>query len=160
MKRLGTTLFGLLSEALELKPDHLIGMDCAKGHAILCNYYPACPDPDLTMGTSKHSDPDFLTIPLQDDIGGIQVLHRMQWVNVPPVSGALVINVGDLLQVVVALSHAAILEESMRARDLLMQQNFALDQDRKESETAVRARNDFLDVMNHEMRTPMHENTS
>ncbi|XWS16807.1 hypothetical protein CRYUN_Cryun33cG0012300 [Craigia yunnanensis] len=59
-------------------------------------------------------------------------------------------------QVAVALSHAAILEESMRARDLLMEQNGALDLARREAETAIRARNDFLAVMNHEMRTPMH----
>nr|AAQ13533.1 ethylene receptor homolog [Musa acuminata AAA Group] len=59
-------------------------------------------------------------------------------------------------QVAVALSHAAILEESMRARDLLMEQNVALDSARGEAEMAIRARNDFLAVMNHEMRTPMH----
>nr|AKK51795.1 ethylene response sensor [Oncidium hybrid cultivar] len=59
-------------------------------------------------------------------------------------------------QVAVALSHAAILEESMRARDLLMDQNVALDLARREAEMAIRARNDFLAVMNHEMRTPMH----
>ncbi|CAM8988612.1 unnamed protein product [Rhodiola kirilowii] len=59
-------------------------------------------------------------------------------------------------QVAVALSHAAILEESMRARDLLMEQNLALDRARQEAETAIHARNDFLAVMNHEMRTPMH----
>ncbi|PKI74503.1 hypothetical protein CRG98_005123 [Punica granatum] len=63
----------------------------------------------------------------------------------------------ELVEVVaVALSHAAILEESMRARDLLMEQNVALDLARREAETAIRARNDFLAVMNHEMRTPMH----
>ncbi|KAI4326205.1 hypothetical protein MLD38_031542 [Melastoma candidum] len=61
-----------------------------------------------------------------------------------------------LMQVAVALSHAAILEESMRARDLLMEQNVALDLATREAETAIRARNDFLAVMNHEMRTPMH----
>ncbi|PKA45618.1 Ethylene receptor [Apostasia shenzhenica] len=59
-------------------------------------------------------------------------------------------------QVAVALSHAAILEESMRARDLLMEQNLALDLARREAEMAIRARNEFLAVMNHEMRTPMH----
>lgn len=59
-------------------------------------------------------------------------------------------------QVAVALSHAAILEESMRARDLLIKQNIALDLARQEAEMAIRARNDFLAVMNHEMRTPMH----
>lgn len=60
------------------------------------------------------------------------------------------------VQVSVGLSHAAILEESVRARDLLMQQNVALDHARAEAEKAIRARNDFLAVMNHEMRTPMH----
>lgn len=58
-------------------------------------------------------------------------------------------------QVAVALSHAAILEESMRARDLLMEQNIALDAARREAEMAICACNDFLAVMNHEMRTPM-----
>lgn len=58
-------------------------------------------------------------------------------------------------QVAVALSHAAILEESMRARDLLMEQNIALDAARREAEMAICARNDFLAVMNHETRTPM-----
>ncbi|XP_021728671.1 ethylene receptor-like [Chenopodium quinoa] len=59
-------------------------------------------------------------------------------------------------QVAVALSHAAILEESMRAQQQLLEQNVALDLARREAETAIRARNDFLAVMNHEMRTPMH----
>lgn len=43
-----------------------------------------------------------------------------------------------------------------RASDLLMDQNVALDLARREAETAIRACNDFLAVMNHEMRTPMH----
>ncbi|KAJ6723389.1 ETHYLENE RESPONSE SENSOR 1 [Salix koriyanagi] len=59
-------------------------------------------------------------------------------------------------QVAVALSHAAIIEESMGARDQLMEQNVALKSARREAEMAMHARNDFLVVMNHEMRTPMH----
>ncbi|KAL3582558.1 hypothetical protein D5086_016890 [Populus alba] len=41
--RLAATLFELQSEAPGLKPDNLRGMDCAKGHALLSHYYPACP---------------------------------------------------------------------------------------------------------------------
>lgn len=100
MMKLGTALLELLSEALGLQPDYLLGLDCAKGHAILFHYYPACPQPELTMGTTKHSDPDFLTILLQDQIGGLQILKENHWMNVPPVAGALVVNIGDLLQLI------------------------------------------------------------
>lgn len=98
--KLATVLFELLSEALGLKSDHLKEMDCVKGQALLSHYYPACPEPELAMGTTKHSDPDFLTILLQDDIGGLQIFHQNHWIDVPPVQGALVVNIGDLLQLI------------------------------------------------------------
>ncbi|XP_028947851.2 1-aminocyclopropane-1-carboxylate oxidase homolog 1-like [Malus sylvestris] len=98
--KLGKLLFELLSEALGLKPSRLNDMDCSEGLLILGHYYPSCPQPELTMGTSKHADNDFLTVLLQDHIGGLQVLHQRKWVDVPPVPGALVVNIGDLLQLI------------------------------------------------------------
>lgn len=97
---LGSLLFELLSEGLGLEADHLEGMDCAKGHFILSHYYPPCPEPQFTMGTTRHSDPDFLTILLQDHIGGLQVFSPHGWVEVSPVPGSLVVNIGDLLQLI------------------------------------------------------------
>ena len=96
---LGYSLLELLSEALGLDSNYLKDMDCAKGLALVCQYYPACPQPELTIGVSKHADNDFLTVLLQDHIGGLQVFHQNQWVDVPPIPGALVVNIGDLLQV-------------------------------------------------------------
>ncbi|MQM21137.1 hypothetical protein Taro_054173 [Colocasia esculenta] len=96
----GEALFELLSEALGLCPQHLKDMECNKGQVLVCHYYPECPQPELTIGTSRHSDSGFLSVLLQDDVGGLQVLHQNQWVDVPPVAGALVINLGDLMQLI------------------------------------------------------------
>ena len=102
--RLGHKLLELMSEALGLNRNHLKDMDCAEGLAMVCHYYPACPQPELTMGITNHSDNDFLTILLQNQIGGLQVLQEDQWVDVLPMPGALVINIGDLMQVIELLS--------------------------------------------------------
>ncbi|CAF2314978.1 unnamed protein product, partial [Brassica rapa subsp. narinosa] len=40
----------------------------------------------------------FFSSVLQEQVGGLQVLHDQYWVDVPTVPGALVVNVGDLLQ--------------------------------------------------------------
>ncbi|CAI9118220.1 OLC1v1019755C1 [Oldenlandia corymbosa var. corymbosa] len=41
-----------------------------------------------------------MTILLQDQIGGLQFLHQNKWVDVPPLPGALVVNMGDMMQLI------------------------------------------------------------
>jgi len=49
-------------------------------------------------GVGPHTDFGTLTVLCQDDIGGLQVQTvDGEWIDAPPVAGALVVNVGDLL---------------------------------------------------------------
>nr|AVP71909.1 GA3ox1 [Paris polyphylla var. yunnanensis] len=69
------------------------------------NSYPVCPDPDRAMGLAAHTDSSLLTVLHQSRTNGLQVLREpdragpAHWVAVPPIPGALVVNVGDLLHI-------------------------------------------------------------
>ncbi|XP_059654341.1 1-aminocyclopropane-1-carboxylate oxidase homolog 11-like [Cornus florida] len=90
----------LLSEALGLSSDYLGSTECMKSAAFLCHYYPICPQPELTLGLSQHTDLPFLTILLKDSIRGLQIRLQDQWVDVHPVPGALIANIGDFMQLI------------------------------------------------------------
>ncbi|KAJ8428318.1 hypothetical protein Cgig2_014209 [Carnegiea gigantea] len=69
---------------------------------IQLNSYPACPDPSRAMGLAAHTDSTLLTILHQSSTSGLQVFQEWagSWVMVPPISGGLVINIGDLLHII------------------------------------------------------------
>ncbi|KAL2325755.1 hypothetical protein Fmac_024813 [Flemingia macrophylla] len=90
--KLGTILFELLSEALGLNSSYLADMCCNVGVYAFGHYYPSCPEPELTLGSIKHADVNFITVLLQDHIGGLQILHQDTWVDVTPIPGALLIS--------------------------------------------------------------------
>ena len=101
--KLGGCVFELISQALGLNPNHLLDMGCAEGLAVLGHYYPSCPQPELAIGTTNHADGTFITILLQDHVGGLQVFYQEHWIDIPPIPGALVVNAGDFLQASLSL---------------------------------------------------------
>ncbi|XP_010556891.1 PREDICTED: 1-aminocyclopropane-1-carboxylate oxidase homolog 1-like [Tarenaya hassleriana] len=100
VRNLGTILFELMSEALGLEPNHLKDIGCLEDFYMMGHYYPPCPEPERAMGTGTHTDSGFLTVLLQDQIGGLQVLHDDYWIDVKPIPDALIINLGDFLQLI------------------------------------------------------------
>ncbi|KAL3529805.1 hypothetical protein ACH5RR_009127 [Cinchona calisaya] len=101
--RLLEILFGNLGVKLDdSKLESLTGLKMVN-----MNFYPACPNPELTVGVGRHSDMGTLTLLLQDGIGGLHVKleedvlsgKKEEWIEIPPCPGALVINVGDALQI-------------------------------------------------------------
>ncbi|KAL1325970.1 hypothetical protein AAHE18_13G196500 [Arachis hypogaea] len=60
----------------------------------------------VDIHSGRHSDIGAITVLLQDDIGGLHVKldednnnnHR-EWLEIPPIPGALVINIGDTIEI-------------------------------------------------------------
>jgi len=54
---------------------------------------------DRLIGIGAHTDYGCLTILAQDNVGGLQVMHRDgHWVDAPSVPNTFIINIGDMLQ--------------------------------------------------------------
>ncbi|XP_059076897.1 protein SRG1-like [Cryptomeria japonica] len=101
IQKLGTTVLSLLSEKVGLKPDCFINKFGKMSQTMRVNYYPPCPRPDLVLGLSPHSDASGLTVLLQDDeTVGLQICKDGKWIPVQPIPGALLINIGDMLEVI------------------------------------------------------------
>jgi isopenicillin N synthase-like dioxygenase len=69
-------------------------------HMMMVNCFPACPEPELTLGMPPHSDYGFFTLLLQDQVNGLEVSDGEDWLLIDPLPGALVVNVGDHLEVI------------------------------------------------------------
>ncbi|KAL2484825.1 2-oxoglutarate (2OG) and Fe(II)-dependent oxygenase superfamily protein [Abeliophyllum distichum] len=99
--KLGGKLMKIFSVTLGLRENHLeqaFGGEI--GACLRANYYPKCPQPDLTLGISSHSDPGGMTLLLPDEcVPGLQVRHANNWITVKPVPNAFIVNIGDQIQV-------------------------------------------------------------
>ncbi|KAF5731317.1 2-oxoglutarate (2OG) and Fe(II)-dependent oxygenase superfamily protein [Tripterygium wilfordii] len=101
VRQLGYRLEELIAESLGLEKDYVTKVLGDQGQHMAVNYYPPCPEPELTYGLPGHTDPNALTILLQDlQVSGLQVLKDAKWVAVNPHPNAFVINIGDQLQVI------------------------------------------------------------
>jgi isopenicillin N synthase-like dioxygenase len=52
----------------------------------------------VPWGVGAHTDYGLLTLLKQDSIGGLQVRHGDDWIDVPDISNSFVCNVGDMLE--------------------------------------------------------------
>ena len=95
-------------ESLGVSPERVIRDFVGRHTSFLrLNYYPRR-DPLSAehqasatghLGVHHHTDAGALTVLLQDEVGGLQVCIDGEWFLVEPRVGALVINIGDIVQV-------------------------------------------------------------
>lgn len=92
-------LMSLVFESLGIDPDYLREEADQNSQVLAVNCYPSCPEPEITLGMPPHSDYGALTILLQSS-PGLQIQNQNEnWVSVPYIEGALIVQLGDQMEV-------------------------------------------------------------
>ncbi len=104
-EELAFRLLAAISLNLGMRSGYL-GRGFGPGHTsfLRLNYYPACPlgarsQQGSSLGVGPHTDAGALTLLLQDAQPGLQVFRGGAWHTVEPRPGAIVVNIGDMVQV-------------------------------------------------------------
>jgi isopenicillin N synthase-like dioxygenase len=96
----GQTLLSAVAASLGIATDFFVDKYDKPLQRTQAVYYPPHPtdhEGEL-FGVAPHTDYGCVTLLWQDDVGGLEVLHRTgQWVSAIPIADTLVINIGDLL---------------------------------------------------------------
>ncbi|XP_074371726.1 hyoscyamine 6-dioxygenase-like [Apium graveolens] len=97
VSKLGKTILGLICKGLGLEKGYFDGI--SEVELLSANMYPPCPDPSLTLGIRRHHDPSIITILHQGNVPGLQVMKDGNWITVGAVANALVVNIGNQLEI-------------------------------------------------------------
>lgn len=104
LENLAERLLDLLCENLGLEKGYLKNaFRGAKGPTFgtKVSNYPPCPRPDLVKGLRAHTDAGGIILLFQDNqVSGLQLLKDGEWIDVPPMRHAIVVNIGDQVEVI------------------------------------------------------------
>jgi isopenicillin N synthase-like dioxygenase len=97
---LGARLLSIMSLALGLEPDFFVPMMQRPTALARLLRYGRTPS-DLSTGVygcGPHSDYGMITLLATNEVSGLQILLKNQWLQVPPHPEMFVVNIGDCLQ--------------------------------------------------------------
>lgn len=99
--RAGQALLEGISLSLGLDPHYFLHIYTANPTVLFrIFHYPASAPVDWrdSWGAGPHCDYGLLTLLAQDNYGGLEVKTPTGWLQAPPIPGALVCNIGDMLE--------------------------------------------------------------
>jgi isopenicillin N synthase-like dioxygenase len=100
VKRVGEELLSFLSIIMGLEKHALVELHKELFQALRVNYYPPCNNPEQVLGLSSHSDTGTITLLMQDDdVSGLEIRNKGNWVPINPILDAIVVNIGDVIEV-------------------------------------------------------------
>jgi isopenicillin N synthase-like dioxygenase len=90
-----------LARSLDLDEGYFERENGRFGSTMVYNYYPPLDRATLEStqwSFSPHTDYGSFTVVVQDDNGGLQVRNAVgQWIDVTPIPGTVIVNIGDLI---------------------------------------------------------------
>ncbi|KMS96524.1 hypothetical protein BVRB_8g202170 [Beta vulgaris subsp. vulgaris] len=119
LRRVGDKLFTYLSLGLGLERHELregAGGDDIE-YLLKINYYPPCPRPDLALGVPAHSDMSAITLLVPNDVPGLQICKDDRWYNVNYVPNAIVIHIGDQIEIMSNGKYKAVMHRTTVSKD-------------------------------------------
>ncbi|TVU00446.1 hypothetical protein EJB05_54126, partial [Eragrostis curvula] len=97
---LGLLIQDILNDCMGLPPGFLKNYNSDRNFDFMSakRYFPAT-EGESNNGISQHEDGNCITFILQDSVGGLEVLKDGHWVQAEPVDGSIIVNIGDVIQV-------------------------------------------------------------
>uniref|UniRef100_A0A0D9WM77 Fe2OG dioxygenase domain-containing protein n=1 Tax=Leersia perrieri TaxID=77586 RepID=A0A0D9WM77_9ORYZ len=100
MKDLAQKLLRIISGTLNVPPTYIEEAVGEVYQNITVSYYSPCPQPDLALGLQSHSDMGAITLLIQDDVGGLEVLKDGMWIPVPPLPDGILVILADQTEII------------------------------------------------------------
>ncbi|GMN40063.1 hypothetical protein TIFTF001_009292 [Ficus carica] len=106
-----------ISESLGLEKSYInrkMKIESGLSHQLLViNLYPPCPQPELAMGLPPHTDHGLLTLLMQNQLCGLQVLHNGKWVPVNPLPYSFLVNTGDHMEILTNGKYKSVVHQAL-----------------------------------------------
>ncbi|KAF5752778.1 protein SRG1-like [Tripterygium wilfordii] len=100
LQELGMRLLGVMARALKIEREEVVELFEDGMQSVRMTYYPKCPQPELVMGFTPHSDATGITILNQlNGVDGLEIMKDGVWIPVNFQPDAFVVNVGDILEI-------------------------------------------------------------
>eukprot|EP00262_Sarcandra_glabra_P005975 TRINITY_DN1794_c0_g1_i4.p1 TRINITY_DN1794_c0_g1~~TRINITY_DN1794_c0_g1_i4.p1 ORF type:complete len:359 (-),score=57.97 TRINITY_DN1794_c0_g1_i4:147-1223(-) len=100
LQKVSITLLLQMARALEMDGNEMRELYEDGFQSMRMNYYPPCPQAELVMGVTPHSDSGGLTILLQvNEMEGLQIRKQGDWIPVKPLPNAFIVNLGDAMEI-------------------------------------------------------------
>ncbi|XP_074279506.1 flavonol synthase/flavanone 3-hydroxylase-like [Silene latifolia] len=119
LRQIGDKLLKYMSKGLGLEDNEI--KETSGGEELVyllkINYYPPCPRPDLALGVVAHTDMSVLTILVPNDVPGLQVSRDGLWYDVKYIPNALIIHVGDQMEIMSNGKYKAVLHRTTVNKD-------------------------------------------